>query len=190
MPKQKLRRGFVTEAHWWASSLREEMKIAADAPLCPRKLAEYLEIKIIRLTQLPPLQERELLLSRKAGFGFSAAACFEGLKAFIFLNDANETKRQASDIAHEISHILLRHKPVNPFVPGGKREFSPEDELEAETLGPALLVSEAAALHAYRLIQTRQHSLFSLSNEWMITEDVIRWRMNAVGASKRIKLAA
>ena len=116
--------------------------------------------------------------------------CFEGLKAFIFLNDANEPKRQASDIAHEIAHILLRHTPVNPFVPGGKREYSPTDELEAETLGPALLVSEAAALRAYRLIQTRQHSLFSLSNEWMVTEDVIRWRMNAVGANKRVKLAA
>ena len=34
MPKQKLRRGFVTEAHWWASSLREEMKIAALLAKC------------------------------------------------------------------------------------------------------------------------------------------------------------
>ncbi|PTE21249.1 zinc peptidase [Cereibacter changlensis JA139] len=166
------------------------MKVVADAPLCPRELAEHLEVKIIRLTQLPPFNERELLLSRKAGCGFSAAACFEGLKAFIFLNDANDPKRQNSDIAHEIAHILLRHTPVNPFVPGGKREFSPEDELEAETLGPTLLVSEAAALRAYRLINASQHSLLSLSNEWMVTEDVIRWRMNAVGANKRARAAA
>ena len=79
---------------------------------------------------------------------------------------------------------------VNPFVPGGKREYSPTDELEAETLGPALLVSEAAALRAYRLVQSHQHSILSLSNEWKVTEHVLRWRINAVGASKRVKLAA
>lgn len=84
----------------------------------------------------------------------------------------------------------MRHRPVIPFVANGKREFSPEDELKAETLGPALLVSEAAALRAYRLIVNRQHSLLSLSNEWMVTEDVIRWRMSAVGANKRVKFAA
>lgn len=191
MPKPQVRRGFIKEAHAWASDLREDMKLAADAPLCPRALCIHLGIPVLLLSKLPACPERDLLLARKKGHSFSAAVCFEGIKAFILLNDANERKRQASDIAHELAHVLLRHKPIYPFLDGGVREFSPEDEQEAEVLGPALLVSEKAALLAYRLIyQQREHTLASLSEHWGITPDVIRWRMNAVGASKRVKIAA
>lgn len=190
MLKPKPRRGFLTEAHWWAEQLRKEMNIPLDAPLCPRKLCQHLEVPVLLLSKLPDLPERDLLLSQKKGCGFSAAACFDGTRAFILLNDASERKRQASDIAHELAHVILGHKAMNPFSQGGIREFSTSDELEAETLGPALLVSEAAALEAYRLIQRRQHTLQSLSEAWSITEQVIRWRMNAVGAFKRVRVAA
>lgn len=166
------------------------MTLAADGPLCPKALCIHLEVPILLLSTLPACPEREFLLARRKGAHFSAAVCFDGIKAFILLNDSSERKRQASDIAHELAHVLLRHKPVYPFLDGGIREFSFEDEQEAEVLGPVLLVSEKAALLAYRLIQTKTHTLASLSNLWGITEDVIRWRMNAVGASKRVKIAA
>jgi Zn-dependent peptidase ImmA (M78 family) len=190
VPKPNLRRGFVSEAHWWSDSLRDEMKLAAHAPLCPKALCKHLGVSILLLSKLPPCPERDLLLAREKGHWLSAAVCFDRTEAFILLNDANEVKRQASDIAHELAHILLGHKPVNPFANGMIREFSPVDEQEAEILGPTLLVSEKAALLAYRLIQNRQHTLTSLSESWGITEQVIRMRMNAVGASKRIKRAA
>lgn len=79
---------------------------------------------------------------------------------------------------------------MNPFVEGGIRDFSPSDELEAETLGPILLVSEQAALSAFRLIQRKVHTLNSISEAWGITEQVISWRINAVGAQRRIRSAA
>lgn len=190
LAKVPLRRGFIKEAHSWASELRKELQIADDAPMCPKELCKLLGVSVLLLSKLPECPERDLLLARKKGLSFSAAVCSIGIESFILLNDANERKRQASDIAHEIAHVLLRHKPVYPFIDGGIRDFSAEDEQEAEKLGPILLVSEAAALKAYRLIQSRAHTLSSLSDLWGVTEDVIRWRMNAVGASKRIKFAA
>lgn len=180
----------MTEAHWWAEQLRKEMDIPLSAPLCPRKLCLHLEVPVILLSKLPALPERDFLLAQKKGCIFSAAACFDRTKAFILLNDAAEKKRQASDIAHELAHVILGHKAINPFTQGGIREFSATDELEAEILGPVLLVSEAAALEAYRLIKGRQYTLPSLSDAWAITEQVITWRMNAVGASKRVRVAA
>ncbi|MFC3088017.1 ImmA/IrrE family metallo-endopeptidase [Tabrizicola soli] len=190
MAKAKPRRGFLSEAHWWANELRKEMGLSLSAPICPRRLCTHLEVPVILLSSLPDLPEKHLLLSQQKGCGFSAAACFDGTRAFILLNDATERKRQASDIAHELAHVILRHQPVNPFTNGGIREFSSTDELEAETLGPVLLVSEYAALDAYRMIQRRQYTLTTLSEAWGITEQVISWRMNAVGASRRVKRAA
>jgi Zn-dependent peptidase ImmA (M78 family) len=190
VPKPKPRRGFIKEAHWWADELRKEMGVPLHAPLCPRKLCAHLDVPVILLSSLPECPEKGLLLAQARGYGFSAAACYEGTRAFILLNDASERKRQASDIAHELAHVILRHQPVNPFIEGGIRDFSPSDELEAETLGPILLVSEQAALSAFRLIQRKAHTVSSLSEAWGITEQVISWRMNAVGAQRRIRSAA
>lgn len=190
MLRPKPRRGFIKEAHWWADELRREMGISLSAPLCPRTLCSHLEVPVILLSSLPDLPEKHLLLAQKRGCGFSAAACYEGTHAFILLNDANERKRQASDIAHELAHVLLGHKPLQPFVEGGIRDFSLTDEVEAETLGPILLVSERAALSAFRLIQQKEHTVSSLAEAWGVTEQVISWRMNAVGASRRVRSAA
>ena len=190
MAKAPLRRGFVKEANSWAADLRREMKVALDAPLCPRKLSEHLHVSVLSLSNLPACQERDLLLARRKGTHFSAAVCYVGLKAFILLNDSGGRKRQASDLAHELAHIILRHKAENPFQDGGIRDFSENDEQEAEMLGPILLVSEAAALRAYRLISSNQHTLDSLSDEWGISKQVILLRINKVGAKNRVGLVA
>lgn len=166
------------------------MQLLPHEPMCPWKLCEHLAIKIIRLNDLPACPERALLFERRKGHGFSAAACFDGIKAFIVINDINESKRQASDIAHELAHILLRHPPRNPFHEDGIREFLPEHEAEAERLGPMLLVSEAASLSAFRMISDGTHSLSSLSKEWGITENVIRMQIGLSGARNRLRNAA
>ncbi|WP_185968423.1 hypothetical protein [Paracoccus sp. M683] len=57
--------------------------------------------------------------------------CYDGIEAFIVANDFNDQKRQTSDIAHEVAHVLLRLPPENPFHASGIREFHPEHELEA-----------------------------------------------------------
>lgn len=186
MVKLGLRRGFVTEAHWWADQLRKEMGVPADAPLCPRDLCIHLSIPVLRLSTFPASPERDFLLARKKGQLFSAAVLYDGTAARILINDAADLKRQASDIAHEVAHVLLGHPGVYPFINGEVRDYSPEAELEAEYLGPALLVSERAALRAYAEIKDRRHTLQSLSDAWQVSTDVLRWRMNAVGASRRV----
>ncbi|KKM24625.1 hypothetical protein LCGC14_1603210, partial [marine sediment metagenome] len=130
------------------------------------------------------------LMQGKGKKEFSATVCYEGFKAFIVNNDVHEAKRQASNIAHELAHVLLGHPPAPPFDENGKRDFLAEIEDEAEWLGPALLVSEAAAINAYKLIQSNAYTLSSLSDAWQVTEDVLRMRMNAVGAKKRVRQAA
>lgn len=190
LPAIKLRRGFVAEANRWALDLREELGLAADDPLCPWRLAKHLDVPVYRLSQLPECGERAILLEKRHGHDFSGAVCFDGLAAFIVINDAHEAKRQISDIAHELAHILLRHPPSNPFQDNGVREFSAEHELEAERLGPALLISDAAALRACRMITNGRYHLASLSDAWGISREVIQMRINLSGARRRIPQAA
>lgn len=184
MAKVKFRRGFATEANKWALDLRGEMNLASHDPLCPVGLAEHLEIPILKLSRMPDCEERSLLLRKK--HDFSAAVCFDGLAAFILINDGHDLKRQASDIAHELAHVLLRHPPANPFYENGIREFAPEHEAEAERLGPNLLVSNEAAVRALRLTMSGQYSLSSLSDAWGITEQVIQMQINLSGARRRL----
>jgi len=188
--QSKLRRGFVTEANKWALELREELGVAPNAPLSPWKLSALLEVPIYKLSALPKCDEQLLLLEKRNGHDFSAAVCFDRRAAFIVVNDGHELKRQASDIAHELAHIVLRHPAANPFTNHGVREFAPEHELEAERLGPTLLISDPAAMRAVRLIEHGSYDLASLSNEWMISQEVIRMRMNLSGARKRFQRAA
>lgn len=187
---KKYRRGFKAESNRTARELRLEMNVLPDQPLCPWSLATHLAVPIFKFTELPDCAEKFYLMRGKGKKEFSATVCYEGIRAFIVNNDVHDTKRQASNVAHELAHILLGHPPAPPFDEEGKRDFLAEIEHEAEWLGPALLVSEDAAMNAYKLIKTRDYTLSSLSDEWMITEDVLRMRMNLVGARKRFSRAA
>lgn len=184
------RYGFKAEANRLADELRVEMDVLPEQPLCPWKLAAHLAVPILKFTELPDCPEKLYLMQGKGKKEFSATVCYEGITAFIVSNDVHDKKRQASNIAHELAHVLLRHPPAPPFDEDGNRDFLVEIEDEADWLGPALLVSENAAMNAYKLIQTGGYTLSSLSDKWKITEDVLRMRMNLVGARKRFSRAA
>lgn len=190
MAAGKLRWGFVSEANRWANDLRLELGLSLSDPLDPWILAKHLAVPVYKLSELPACRERDILLTKKDGHDFSAAACFIGVTAFVLLNDGNENKRQASDLAHELAHILLGHPPTNPFQNNGIREFSAEHEAEAERLGPTLLVSDKAAVRAYRLISTGTYTIDKLSDAWGISREVIQMRINLSGARRRIARAA
>lgn len=187
---KKYRYGFKAEANKFAHELRVEMDVLPEHPLCPWKLATHLAVPVFKLTELPDCAEKVYLIKGKGKKEFSATVCYEGTKAFIVSNDVHDKKRQASNIAHELAHILLGHPPAPPFDEDGTRDFLVEIEDEADWLGPSLLVSDDAALNAYKLIQSRSYTLSSLSDDWKTTEDVIRMRMNLVGAKKRFSRAA
>lgn len=190
MPKKKYRYGFKAEANRYALELREELGVQPYLPLCPWRLSSHLEVPIIQLSQLPDCAHKNYLVMGKGQAEFSATVCYEGTRSFILNNDSHPMKRQVSNIAHELAHVLMGHPPTPPFDETGKRDFLREIEDEAEWLGPTLLVSDKAAMYAYRLIQTNQQTLSSLSDEWVVTEDVLKMRMNVVGAKRRYNRAA
>jgi Zn-dependent peptidase ImmA (M78 family) len=100
----------------------------------------------------------------------------------IIHNDAHDRKRQAANIAHELAHGLLLHPPKPPFDSTGSRHYDPMLEAEANWLGPALLVSDEAAL----LIVERKLPMNIACSRYGASEPLIRMRLNVSGAAIRV----
>jgi hypothetical protein len=68
------------------------------------------------------------------------------------------------------------------FDPSGTRNYDKTMEEEANWLGPALLVSEEAAMHfaALRLTISKASDVYGAS------EQLVRMRLNVTGASQRV----
>ena len=166
------------------------MGIDLGNPLCPWKLAEHLGVPVINASNVVDLDTARYLASEQGKREVSALVSFEGLAAQIIVNDAHSYKRLASNVAHELAHVVLRHPPTDLFHEDGTRNFNTDAENEANWLGPALLMSEEAALRVFSLITKGHTTLMDYSNEYQISEEVIQMRMNVVGAKRRVRLAA
>jgi Zn-dependent peptidase ImmA (M78 family) len=179
-----LRRGFKTQANRLARDLRQELGLAPHAPLCTLTLARHLEIPVMSLADfIEELPAGVAYLRTPAGQNdFSAVTVCRGYKRLIIYNDGHSSKRQAADIAHELSHAILQHPPHRPFDANGFRHYNAELEEEANFLGPALLISEEAALHIAR----QNWSVEAASNHYTASEPLVRMRLNLVGVSRRV----
>ncbi len=178
------RYGFKTEANWYAREMRRELGLALYSPLCPWKLAEHLEFSLVPLssyeTAAPELVAYYRSISGKKDF--SAITLFDGPVRWIVHNDWHHPKRQAANIAHELAHGLLLHPPKPPLDGKSSRHFDAALEEEANWLGPALLVSDEAAL----FIEERKLTLSEASGRYGVSVDLVRMRLNVSGAALRI----
>jgi len=142
-----LRRGFKTEANKLAREIRQELRLKLADPLDPRALARDLDIPLVPLSVLKkdaPDVVRHF--SRQERGAFSAMTMFYRTRRVILYNDSHSPGRQASDIAHELSHALLQHPPEIAIDHRGRRNWNQDLEDEATWLAGALLISDEAAI--------------------------------------------
>ncbi|WP_420608094.1 ImmA/IrrE family metallo-endopeptidase [Novosphingopyxis sp.] len=86
---------------------------------------------------------------------------------------------------HEAAHMLLMHPPHPMCGADGTREYVAELEEEANWLGPALLVSEEAALSIAKL----GTDLRSAANNFGVSPSLMQMRLNVTGARRRARRA-
>jgi hypothetical protein len=176
-----LRRGFKTEAEWFARELRRDLRVQPHAPISPWALADRLSIPVVPLSQLRPHAPQAIaFLMTRGRDSFSAVTIFVGnygKSRVICHNDGNARTRQAADIAHELSHAILGHSPRQMFLD------DPVAEDEAKWMGPTLLVPNEAARH----VVWRGQSIEESALEFGVSVDLMRMRLNVSGALKRAK---
>jgi Zn-dependent peptidase ImmA (M78 family) len=116
---------------------------------------------------------------------FAMTLCGVSPKVIIY-NDGQSRGRTAADIAHELAHLLLLHPPHRLADATGRRHFDAELEAEANWLGPAILVSEEAAL----VVANQGLRLGDAASAYGVSEELMQMRLNVTGAWKRARRAA
>lgn len=178
-----LRHGFKAEANAWARDLRREMNLPAQGPICPRRLCEHLELPLLELSKLEANpSDLAYFLTGDGRKTFSAVTLNVEGERWIIHNDAHDDGRQASNIAHEIAHALLKHPVPALFGEDGKRPHNEIDEEEAKWLGPALLISDEAAL----FIASSGMSVSQAAAFYGTSKEVVQMRINVSAARRRV----
>lgn len=172
----KLRRGFKKESEEIAVELRSELGLAPDAPLCPWKLAEHLEIPVHTLKSAKHYDPEAVAYLTGVGSNyFSAVTLFSGRRGFsrfICHNESHAPSRQRANLSHELAHALLLHPATLIF------ECDPMTEEEAKWLGPTLLVPAAAT----KRIAEQGLNRIEAAKHYGVSDDLLRMRLNVTGA--------
>ncbi|MBV9470131.1 MAG: ImmA/IrrE family metallo-endopeptidase [Abitibacteriaceae bacterium] len=184
----KFERGFKTWAENTALALRDSLDLGPADPLDTFALADYLEVRVIDIQRLSlPDASREYLCS-KSGDEWSALTVRVGGVDAIVLNPRHSTRRQASDMAHELSHILRKHQPaqifIAPQIPVRMRTFDRAQEDEANWLAGCLLLPRPALLHI--LIQGWQDE--TACEYYNVSLQMLRFRRNVSGVDKQLSV--
>jgi hypothetical protein len=181
-----LPRGFKTTAESEAKRLRSELGLKIAEPLDIGLLAAHLEVKLFSADDLVDISRLEEL-ERLQSFSFSAATFDIAGQACIVTNPLRTEGRLASDVAHELAHILLEHDLTEvreiegiPF-----RTCRPDQEEEATAFGGTLLLPRQLLVNAaYGGLKPEE-----IATKYKVTVDMARYRFNTTGVGKQVKRA-
>ena len=143
----KFKHGFKAEAERYAEEFRAELDLRPDAPLCPRKLAEHLGVPVFGIGNNPKLpSEITNHWANHPDDPFSGLIISDGSYKEIHHNDFHHPRRQNSDLAHELAHIIMGHDLETPIKDNGERAYDRNTEEEAKWLGGTLLLPKKATV--------------------------------------------
>jgi Zn-dependent peptidase ImmA (M78 family) len=179
---EKLRRGFKAEAERYAEEFRKELGLRHHQPLDMFRLADHLAIPTVALSQL----QGELsalnfqCLTHESKKQFFAVTLSVGNRKLIVFNDHVAPTRQQSDMAHELSHVILGHPASELTDESGGRHYNKILEDEAACLSSVLLVPRAAAI---AIVASNKHPHVA-ANEFNVSPKMMSMRLNQSGAKR------
>ena len=180
----ELRPGFKAEAETIAHAVRAELDLGPLDALDCFRLADAWGIPVVSLGELRAdgAKERSIrrLLSEDAGF--SATTVVLGTKRLIVYNPRQAPDRRASNLAHELSHLILEHEAAPAIGMGGCRHWDGVQEAEADWLGASLLVPRASALEW----MLEHDDLEDGARNFGVSIELFRWRVNHTGVVRQL----
>ena len=154
--------------------------------LCPWRFAESLGVIVFEASELELEPHDAAQLLEKDSDSWSGMTLFEDDLHVVVLNSAHNRRRRTATLMHELAHIILDHVPADVDVsPSGLvllSDYSAEQEEEADWLGAALLLPEAALL----LHRGKGESLDEIARLYGVSEELCTWRCRMTGVEKRM----
>lgn len=186
-----LERGFKARAERTSSGLREELGLTAFEKLDPHRLAAYLEVKLLTPSEVPGMSDNALhQLLTVDPWGWSAVTIVEGDAALVIFNPRHSAGRQASDITHELAHIILGHQPATMVMSADgslvMRSYDQKQEEEANWLAWAILLPRDSLF----LMKRRKATMMEIAAAFGVTETLVQYRLRITGVESQLRAAA
>ena len=182
-------RGFKTRCENISIEIRKNLDLKKTDPLSPEALAEYLGVYLLKPIDIENLSEKSRTqLLRKDKDSWSAVTISYLGVDIIAYNPTHSKWRHSSDIMHELSHIILGHKPsqvvfITPETQIALRDYNQDLEEEATWLSGCLLLPREALLS----IRRSGISDADACHEYGVSIDLLTFRMNKTGINSQIK---
>ena len=182
-------RGFKTKCENISAEIRKKLDLDKSDPLSPEALSEYLGVYLLKPTDIEQLSEQSQLQLLKKDKGSWSAVTISYLGTdLIAYNPTHSPWRYSSDIMHELSHIILAHKPsqiviLSPDSQIAIRDYNHDLEEEATWLSGCLLLPREALISIKRSGITNKAACFKYS----VSMDLLSFRMNKTGVNYQIK---
>ena len=186
-----LERGFKARAERTSAGLRGELGLSEFEPLNPRHLAAYLEVTLVTPSEVPGMTHEALhQLLTVDPWGWSAVTIVQGNAALIIFNPRHSAGRQASDITHELAHIILGHQPATMIMsPDGSlvmRSYDQKQEDEANWLAWAILLPRDALL----VMTRKRETIEAIAAVFGVTETLVQYRLRITGIESQLRATA
>lgn len=179
-------RGFKTWCENTAVSLRKSVRLNPTEALDARKLADHLGVEVWDPRTISGLDPKYLrVLINEDADSWSAVTISDGVKDVIILNPTHRGGRPASDLMHELSHIIIGHSPTRIDISENGllilHTFDRVEEEEAKWLCGCLLLPRPALLLIRRLGLDPQ----AAAKKYGTSEQMVVFRLNVLGLAKQ-----
>lgn len=183
-----LERGFKSWAERTAVGLREDLALSPRELLDPRQLAAYMQVELCTPHDVMGLPEdAKVQLLVKDPSGWSAVTIQKGESATIIYNPIHSAGRQASDITHEIAHLILGHKPATLIMSNDgqlvMRSYDQKQEDEANCLAWSLLLPREGLLHCKR----KKLTTTQIAEHFGVSEKLVQYRVGVTGIDAQMR---
>jgi len=126
-------------------------------------------------------------LLRNDPWGWSAVSVYQAKRAIVIYNPQHSPGRQASDVMHEIAHLILDHQPATVVMSQDgsfvMRSYNQRQEDEANWLAWCLLLPREALLRCKKLgLSTPE-----IVEMYGVTETLVNFRLRITGVESQLR---
>lgn len=183
-----MQRGFKSRCEEYSVDVREELGLTPEAPLDPLAFAQHLGVLVWAPEEVPgvPLEHLDRLVRVDSG-SWSAVTLQLPEGCVVIVNSAHSSRRQTSSIMHELSHLVLKHKPARVDVSEKEHlllsSHDKNQEEEANWLAGTLLLPRPALV----AIKRQGLSEETACRRYGVSTDMLRWRLAVTGVKAQFE---
>jgi Zn-dependent peptidase ImmA (M78 family) len=179
-----VRRGFKAEAERLSEKVREDLRLKKTDPLPLDRLATSLDAELRSAAELIDTSRLAEIDNLQPG-AFSACTFDIGGRHIIVWNPLASPGRRTSDIAHELSHLLLKHAVRDVQTIGELTFFgcNPDEEQEANWLAGCLLLPRRLLMTTLKAGATAT----DLAERYEVSLQMANYRIRATGVMRQIQ---